>query len=174
LAESAGWGLPHANICWVSERHNILCRDDRGRLHNLAGPACAYPDGWAIYAVHGIRVPADIIEQPMSITIPRIKGEQNAEIRRIMIEQMGLERFVRESAMREVHSDLAGKLYRLDDGTQFVRVVNATPEANGEYKVYFLPVGPSTEIRTAMAGVAETFGMNEETYAAMLPLMRAS
>ena len=23
-AQSAGWGLPHKNICWVSERHNSL------------------------------------------------------------------------------------------------------------------------------------------------------
>jgi hypothetical protein len=64
LAQSAGWALPHENICWVSERHHLLARDDRGRLHALDGPACAYPDGWAIYAVHGVRVPGYVIERP--------------------------------------------------------------------------------------------------------------
>lgn len=60
LAQSAGWALPHQNICWVSERPNILHRDDRGRLHCDTGPAVAYPDGWAIYAAHGVRVPGDV------------------------------------------------------------------------------------------------------------------
>lgn len=62
VARSANWWLPHENICWVSERPQILTRDDCGRLHNLSGPALIYPDGWAIYAVHGLRVPEWIIE----------------------------------------------------------------------------------------------------------------
>lgn len=53
LSQSAGWFLPHQGICWVTERHNILARDDQGRLHSTSGPAVAYPDGWAVYAVHG-------------------------------------------------------------------------------------------------------------------------
>jgi hypothetical protein len=57
LAQSAGWVLPHQNICWVAERHNILARDYTGRLHCETGPACAYPDGWEIYARHGVRAP---------------------------------------------------------------------------------------------------------------------
>src|SRR4029077_18916000 len=67
LAVSAGWAIPHKNICWVSERHNVLLRDERGRLHSLGGPACAYPDGWAIYAVHGARVPEFVVERPQEI-----------------------------------------------------------------------------------------------------------
>jgi hypothetical protein len=77
LARSAGWALPHKDICWVSERHNILERDERGRLHSVAGPACAYPDGWAIYAVHGVPVPEYVVERPAEITVERIDGEAN-------------------------------------------------------------------------------------------------
>jgi hypothetical protein len=69
LAQSAGWVLPYENICWVSERHNILSRDDSGRLHSLTGPAWAYPDGWSFYAVHGVRVPEYVIERPEEITV---------------------------------------------------------------------------------------------------------
>src|SRR3972149_4206487 len=57
LAKSAGWALPHENICWVSERHQILNRDNRGRLHCLTGPSVMYPDGWEIYAINGVLVP---------------------------------------------------------------------------------------------------------------------
>ena len=53
LAQSAGWVMAHENICWVSERHNVLKRDDQGWLHSLDGPACSYPDGFAVYSIHG-------------------------------------------------------------------------------------------------------------------------
>jgi hypothetical protein len=54
LGQSAGWFLPHANICWVSERHNILRLSEHGVLHCPDGPAVAYPDGFEIYAMHGV------------------------------------------------------------------------------------------------------------------------
>src|SRR3990167_9269115 len=39
LARSAGWALPHRAVCWVSERHSTLRRDERGLLHRQDGPA---------------------------------------------------------------------------------------------------------------------------------------
>jgi hypothetical protein len=89
LAQSASWALPHSDICWVSERHHILRRDDRGRPHCEIGPACAYPHGWAIYAIHGVRVPEHVIERPQEITVEEIDNEWNTEIRRVMIERCG-------------------------------------------------------------------------------------
>src|SRR3990172_2259775 len=43
LALSAGWALPHEKICWVSERHSVLKRDELGRLHSDDTPAVQYP-----------------------------------------------------------------------------------------------------------------------------------
>jgi hypothetical protein len=88
LAQSAGWALAHTDICWVSERHHILKRDDRGRPHSLTGPACVWPDGFAIYAVHGVPVPPYVIERPNEITAERIDGEENAEVRQVMMERL--------------------------------------------------------------------------------------
>ena len=81
LAEAAGWALPHKNICWVSERHHILQRDGRGRLHSLVGPACAFPDGWAIYAVNGVRVPAHWVENRDTLDPAEVLKAQNVEQR---------------------------------------------------------------------------------------------
>ena len=81
LAEAAGWALPHKNICWVSERHHILQRDGRGRLHSLVGPACAFPDGWAIYAVNGVRVPAHWVENRDTLDPAEGLKAQNVEQR---------------------------------------------------------------------------------------------
>jgi len=165
-SKHAGWFLPHEKICWVSERHNVLARDDRGRLHSVVGPAVMYPDGWAIYAVHGVRVPADIIEQPESVTADRIEKEQNAEIRRVMIERMGYERYILESGAQLVHTDEVGALYRKelfgDEPIVVVHVLNSTPEPDGSIKRYALRVPP--DIMRAREAVAWTFGMKEKEY----------
>ena len=156
LCASAGWAIPHQNICWVSERHSVLLRDERGRLHSLAGPACAYPDGWAIYAVHGVRVPAWIIESPQDITSSKIDGEANAEIRRVMIERFGASRYIKDSGAEIVHSlpdnyyvrGLQGaKLYRKprsdDSDIIMISVMNSTPEPDGSIKEYNLRIQPT-------------------------------
>lgn len=62
LARSAGWWLPHEHVCWVSERPSVIQLDRHGRLHCRTGPAIQYPDGWSIYAIHGVRVTAWTIE----------------------------------------------------------------------------------------------------------------
>src|ERR1041384_5944960 len=110
LAKSAGWALPHQNICWVSERHNILERDERGRLHNLVGPAVMYPDGWSIYSVHGVRVPGWILEEKQKLNAQVIDKEQNAEIRRVMIEIFGQEKYLIEGKAEKIHKDEFGTL----------------------------------------------------------------
>ena len=184
LAHSAAWFLPHANICWVSERHNILARDDRGRLHSVSGPAVAYPDGWTIYAVHGVRVPADIITNPEALTVVRIEAEQNAEVRRVMIERMGYERYILESGATLLNTDEFGSLYRKelpdDEPLVMVHVLNSTPEPDGTIKKYMLRVDPQLrpllgdqkfgepQEMTARNAVAAGFGLRGEDYA---PLM---
>jgi hypothetical protein len=166
LAQSAGWFLPHANICWVAERHNVLSRDEQGRLHSLTGPAVAYPDGWSIYAVHGVRVPADVIEEPESVTVARIEKEENAEVRRVMIERMGYERYLLESGAQLIHSDECGALYRKeipdDEPVVAVHVLNATPEADGSSKRYMIRVPPT--MTRAREAVAWTFNVPEHAY----------
>jgi len=184
LAHSAGWFLPHANICWVSERHNILARDERGRLHSVTGPAVAYPDGWAIYAVHGVRVPADIITNPESVTAERIDKEQNAEVRRVMIERMGYERYILESGAQLLNTDEYGSLYRKeladDEPLVMVHVLNSTPEPDGTIKKYMLRCHPqlrpmladgklgAPQEMTAHNAVASTFGLRGEEYAPLV------
>ena len=94
VAQSANWWLPHANICWISERHHVLNRDDRGRLHCEDGPALAYPDGFSIHSWHGVTVDRQVIEQPQSQTVEQINGEQNEEIKRVRIERFGWQRYL--------------------------------------------------------------------------------
>jgi hypothetical protein len=175
LAQSAGWALPLRNICWVSERHHLLKWDDRGRLHSLAGPACAYPDGWAIYAVHGVLVPAYIVERPEQISVQRIDGERNAEVRRVMIERYrhgeeisGGAAYMRDAGGERLDHDARfGTLWRRnvpgDEPIVMVEVVNATAEPDGRRKRYWLRVPP--EMTSARQAVAWTFDAPPEDYA---------
>ena len=166
VTESAGWWLPHEKICWVSERHNVCSLDDEQRIHAEDGPAIAYPDGWAIWAWHGVRVPQKVIEQPLTLTPEEIRDEQNQEVRRVMLDRFGTERFLREVGAALVHEDEFGKLWaaelRGDEPLVMVEVVNSTPEPDGSFKDYWLRVPPS--IRTAREAVAWTFDVPGAKY----------
>jgi hypothetical protein len=171
LAESAGWAMPRTKICWVSERHNVLKRDDRGRLHSLSGPACAWPDGWSIHAVHGVCVPPDVVEQPSRISVGRIDDQFNAEVRRVMIERYrhGEEisgwaaYFIDAGGEILDHDERCGTLWRRNvpyhEPIVMVEVMNATPEPDGSRKRYWLRVPP--QMTTAREAVAWTFGLSE-------------
>lgn len=78
LAESCGFYWTLDSICFASERPSEILRDDRGRLHNDRGMAIRYPSGWGLYRVHGVEIPADVIERPDSLTASRITNEHNA------------------------------------------------------------------------------------------------
>jgi hypothetical protein len=167
LAKSAGWCLPYQNICWVSERHNILHRDERGRLHSTDSATLAYPDGWSIYAIHGVRVPEDVIMSPHALTAHRITEEKNTEVRRVMLDRFGTSRYLIEIGAKQIHADDYGTLYRAeisdDEPLVMVKVVNSTPESDNTYKDYWLRVPPT--VKTARQAVAWTFEAETKDYA---------
>ena len=167
----------------VSDRPIVLKVDDRNRPHCEDGPFCEWSDGSALYSWHGVRVPWDVIDRPESITVARIDREENAEVRRVMIERMGYERYTLESGAKAIHSDDFGVLYRKDfpDGDYLltVHVINSTPEPDGTKKRYVLSV--NRELRpmrrtkngveygepqqlTARNAVASTFFKRGEQY----------
>jgi hypothetical protein len=95
IAKGAGWFLPHAKLCWVSERHNSLQRDERGRLHRDGGMALSYPDGWGIFALHGIRMNPEYVLTPAEKIDPQtVLAEPNADQRRELIRKIGVERML--------------------------------------------------------------------------------
>jgi hypothetical protein len=104
-AQHCGWWWAYKNAVIITPKPTLIHRDENFRLHCENGLALAYPDGWGIYAWHGVRVPAKVIMAPQEITIEEICAEENAEIRRVMIERMGWERFCSIARMRVLHSD---------------------------------------------------------------------
>ncbi|WP_436848716.1 DUF6745 domain-containing protein [Streptomyces asoensis] len=167
VGRSAGWWWPYARVAVVCERPVALHRDEAGRLDRGDGPALAYPDGFALYAWRGMPVPAAFLAELPGLTPDRIRSEENAELRRVMLEHYGYDRYLADSGARHVHRDETGTLWRIDlpadEPVVMVEVLNSTPEPDGTRRTYWLRVPPST--RTAREGVAWTFGLTAQGYA---------
>jgi hypothetical protein len=92
-AHGGPW-FPYKGICILTQRPDRLTFDDDNRLHNETQSAVHYVDGWELYYWHGVAVTKQIITAPETLTIEQIHGEQNAEVRRIMIERLGTRTFI--------------------------------------------------------------------------------
>jgi hypothetical protein len=162
VARCAGWWWSYRHFAVLTERPTVLRRDAQGRLHCEDGPAIAYPDGWAIWAWHGTRVPAELIEKGWDTA--RILREPNAEIRRCAIERMGWDQFVLAAGLTRVGEPVPdpgnpGHLLALYDVprriyAEHVRVLicdNATPERDGSRRSFGLTVPADTPDPVAAA-----------------------
>jgi hypothetical protein len=166
VARAAGWWWPFEQVAVVSERPAVLARDHQGRLHGEDGPAIAYSDGLALHCWRGMPVPADLIGQLDRLTVERIHAEQNLELRRVLTERYGLDRYLRDAGATRVGADETGVLWRLpvdgDEPLVMVEVTNSSPEPDGSRRRYWLRVPPTT--RSAREAVAWTFGLAPEEY----------
>ncbi len=95
ITKNAGWWLPHKKLCWISERHCKLNRNQAGMLHKDEGAAVEYPDGWCIYALNGIRMLPEQVLTPAEKMLPEdVLREQNVDRRRELIRKVGIERML--------------------------------------------------------------------------------
>jgi len=187
LSLHSSWRIVHKDFCLISDRPELLTVDARNRPHNDTGPFCRWRDGSALYAVHGVRMPGWIVENPEKISIEEIDAEPNAEVQRVMIERFGWDRYAAECGAEVVdHDERWGTLYRrvVPNGLEdilFLQVTNRSAEPDGSFRKYVLPVAPNCEplpdpddprgqlgrpqALTALNAVASTFGMRGSEYA---------
>ena len=140
--------LMHSDFCMVSDRPLCIRIDSQNRPHCEDGPSHQWRDGWSLWHIHGIAVTEQIVMRPETITLNQIESQENAEIRRIMIERFGYERYLRSSDARLIDScpddhSLKGlrtaKLWAIGD-VVMLDVLNSTPEPDGSTKRYVIPV----------------------------------
>jgi len=168
------WWWPFEKAVILSERPLTLTRDAQGRLHSTTGQAIGYSDGWGVWAVHGVRVPQWVVEQPELITPEKILAEQNQEIRRVMVEQMpgGWQHFVDMAKLKLIdecpdpgNPPYMVRLYSLPAALgshKLIIVNNATIERDGSRRSYGITV--SANCKTAMEGASSTFGLSVDQY----------
>ena len=174
-ARNASWWWPLRDAVILTDRPDTLHRDTQGRLHCTTGPALRYRDGWAIHAIHGVRVPADLIETGWDVA--RILEEDNAEVRRAAIELTGWEHFISDSGLTLVASapdpgnpphelelyDLPDRLRDVyDDQARILLCTNGSVEPDGTRRRYGLPVPAHHD--DPVAAAADLCGWPAEAY----------
>lgn len=169
LAKNAFWWYPFKNICLVCDRPTEIHKDENGRLHNAFGPAASFSDGWNTYCWHGVNIPGEFIESPMSIEI--INRQDNMEMQRIAIEIMGYDLYLAQSGAALIQHDQFGRLFTfpMEPDRLMVEVINGTPNQDGTDKIYVIPVPKINEltgktIQTAHEAVAWSYGLLPEQY----------
>jgi hypothetical protein len=159
---SACWWWPHAKFIVVSDRPMAIHRDKRGRLHNTNGLAIQWRDGWGLARISGVAVPTELVTKADWLTPDKIEKEQNAEVRRVMMQMYGEGRFLSKTGATLIHEDKFGKLYRKDlpgdEPLMMVKVTNSSPEPDGSFKEYFLRVHPELRPRTGIKDGEPVYG----------------
>ena len=189
--QSACWWWPHRDFIVVCERPTAINREARNpsqtrgwgshQLHAERGPAVVWPDGWSIYSHHGVRMPADIYENPSALTGQRIDSERNAEVRRVMISLFGSARYAREGNFTVVdkcgpdhpimglrNAILLRRDMAEDEPMVMLDMQDSTPDPKtGEHKRYLLRVDPNAyggqAGRECHAAMASTWRVKSDT-----------
>jgi hypothetical protein len=142
--------------------------DENNLLHAETSAAISW-EGFDLFAWRGIEIPKRWILNPETINNQEIIGQKNAELRRIMQEVIGSERFAHLLGLQKLDEDydLQGNLQTLyktaeidsiaKDYLYFARV--ACPSTG---RIYFLGVPPG--LNNIWDAVAWTFGKTKETY----------
>lgn len=161
LCESANYFWTNRNFVIVCARPKAINRNDRGQLHNENGLAIEYPDGWGLHCIDGVVVPEKVIMNPESITIEEIQKEENLEIQRIMIQRLGVDKYllaidadVIDFDIRGIEGGGARTLIREKNGRQWLVATDGSTE-----RVYYLAA--SENARTCKEAHEELCGFSE-------------
>jgi internalin A len=97
LFEDCGWILPFEKICLVCDRPLHLRFDSANELHAEGEPAIAFADGYSLYFHHGVKLPEEYGKvHPDLWEAQWLLSEENAELRRVLIERIGYDRICQQ------------------------------------------------------------------------------
>lgn len=102
-ATNLGFILPFEDICFVSDRPQL--KYDGTRLHAEGEPAILYADGLGEYYYHGLELPPYAgITHPSRWKSEWVLLEKNAEVRRVLIQEIGYAKISQELQLEELDS----------------------------------------------------------------------
>ena len=160
LANNSGWHYMFEECAIICDRASEI-HIEQNVLHNDEGPAIAYSDGVAIYAIGGHVVTEQIVMHPETITLDQIDNESDQETKRIMIQRYGVAKYLTETGAKVIDSDrlnLEGSSMRtLMEDNKGHRWLIGTDGSTG--RVYYMsaPIDANTckEAHEAMGGISE-------------------
>jgi hypothetical protein len=183
IAASCGFWYPRDGICIVSDRfagtHWNNARNAAGmptRLHHDTEMAVSFRDGWGLYYWHGFRIPPAhewLFTDRAKLNADKIDKEPNAELRRIMLEIFGFERYLGERDAKVIGTDeLHGfprKLYEVTVGGEPIRIVeviNGSLEPDGTRRRFHLGAARNGRSipNTPAEAIANSYGIAHGHY----------
>jgi hypothetical protein len=115
LTTQCGWIFPYEKVCIVCDRPRILSFDSQHRLHAAGGPAIQFADGYSIYSYHGVTLPEKYGKlHPHQWQSQWLLSEENAELKRVLIQGIGYDRICQELAAIELDSWQEYTLLKID------------------------------------------------------------
>jgi internalin A len=98
LLENCGWIFAFEEVCIVCDRPRKISLDSDNQLHAEAEPAIQFADGWHTgYYYHGVKIPEQYGKLHFSEWQPQwLLEEDNAEVRRVLIQVIGYDRICEE------------------------------------------------------------------------------
>jgi hypothetical protein len=150
LARAAYMVLSWPDVTILVQHPSIVALDEQRRLHRTDGPALAWPDGYGVYAVHGVQLSSEQGHAMVArtLTAAQIRDEPNAEVRRVLVAAYNAGdtgRYLRDLGAQVIHADvdalgLPRRLLRIDQPDDepivAIEVTNSTSEPDGSRKIY--------------------------------------
>jgi hypothetical protein len=109
----------HSHYYWVTENVVFLCNRPEelhfkgNLLHCVDGPALKYRDGYAIYAIEGVRLPKDfVLQKAEDVDMTQILKETNAEVRMAMMAKVGSDRLIDAPGVETLEYVTGTELYK--------------------------------------------------------------
>ena len=116
MAENCGWIFPYENVCLICDRPTKISVDSEMRLHAEAEPALQFADGYELYSHHGVTLPEKYGKiHPEHWQAKWILEEENAEVRRALIQGIGYTRICQELQAVELDTWQDYHLLKIDD-----------------------------------------------------------
>ncbi len=115
LFQHCGWIFPFEKFCAVCDRPRHLRFDSQNRLHAEGEPAIEFADGWNFYYYHGVRLPEEYGKfHPNKWQSQWLLAEENAELRRVLIQGIGYDRLIQELEAKQIDTWQEYALLQID------------------------------------------------------------
>ncbi len=120
LVKYCGWVFFFEKIAIVCDRPTKLSFDNEGRLHAEAKPALQFADGYSLYSYHGVTLPKKYgALPPRQWQAKWILEEWNAELRRVLIQEIGYARICQELQAKSLDYWREYTLLKIDNQVEF-------------------------------------------------------
>ena len=113
-------------VVYICRKPRYIKRNAEDRLHCVDGPAFEWRDGTGMYIIDQVYLNEKIVMRPHEITVKEIEEERNEDVRAIMIDRLGWDRYIQMSNAKlldtrdNVIENTVEALYQTKYGRRFI------------------------------------------------------